>query len=161
MSWVHSRRNFLLFTPGVVALCSMAQGALAQNPPQGGSTTNPNSNRPAGSRGGAGGFGGGGSGGGGIAPGPGPAARDGDFKPGRASGMHDQDHTEPPSKPRKDLATDQKNMRQEVQQLVRNTQELKNALEQVGPKQRMPAELIGKTKEIEKLAHEIAALAKD
>jgi len=158
MSWVHSRRKFLLFAPAAVALFSMARNVFAQNPPQGGSATNPNSNRPAGN---GGGFGGGGYGAGGTAPGPGPAARDGDFKPGKVSGMHDKDHSEPPSKPRKDLTADQKSMREEVQQLVRDTQELKNAIEQVGPKQRLPGELIGKTKEIEKLAHEIAALAKD
>jgi hypothetical protein len=96
-----------------------------------------------------------------MAPGPGPTARDGDFKPGKLTGMRDKDHTEPPAKPRKDLAADQKSMREEVVQLVRDTQELKKSIEQVGPKQPLPAELIGNTREIEKLAHEIAALAKD
>lgn len=155
MSWVHSRRNFLKFAPPTFALFSLARSVAAQNPPQGGTTTNPNSNRPAGSGGGGGGLGGGG-----IAPGPGPAAHDGEFKPGRVTGMHDRDHTEPPAKPRKDLAADQKSMRQEVQQLARDTEELKKAIEQIGPKQTLSVELIGKTREIEKLAHEIAALAK-
>jgi hypothetical protein len=75
--------------------------------------------------------------------------------------MRDKSKTEPPAKPRKDLAADQKSMRGEVQQLARDAQELKNAIEQVGPMQALPTELIGKTKEIEKLAHEIATLAKD
>jgi len=157
MSRDHSRRNFLLLAPGALTLLSVAPGIDAQNPPQGGSTTNPTSNRPA-SSGGGGGFGGGGSGGGGLPPGP--AGHDGDFKPGKISGMHDKDHNEPPAKPRKDLAADQKNMRTEVQQLVRDTQELKKALEQIGAKQPLSEELIGKTKEIEKLAREIAVLAK-
>lgn len=160
MSWVHSRRNFLSLAPGTVALFSVARGVLALNPPQAGATNNPNTNRPVGSGGAGGGFGGGGSGGG-IAPGPGPAARDGDFQPGRVTGMRDKSKTEPPAKPRKDLAADQKSMRGEVQQLARDAQELKNAIEQVGPMQALPTELIGKTKEIEKLAHEIATLAKD
>jgi hypothetical protein len=51
-------------------------------------------------------------------------------------------------------------MRDDVRQLVRDTQELKTAVEQGGPKQSLSAEMIGKTKEIEKLAHNIAALAK-
>jgi hypothetical protein len=151
---VHSRRKFLVLAPGTVALFSMVRGVLAQNPPQGGGTANPNTNRPASAVGG-------GFGGGGIAPGPGPAARDGDFKPGKLTGMRDMYHSEPPAKPRKDLAADQKSMRGEVQQLARDAQELKNAIEQVGPMQALPTELIGKTKEIEKLAHEIATLAKD
>ena len=153
MSRVHSRRNFLLFTSAAVAFFSMARGVFAQNPPQGGQSGNPNPNRPLG-MGGGGGFGGGGMA-------PGPAARDGDFKPGKVSGTHDKDRPEPPPKPRKDLAADQKSMRNEVQQLVRDTQELKKAIEHVGPKQQLSVELVGKTKEIEKLAHEIAALAKD
>jgi hypothetical protein len=152
MSRVHSRRNFLLFAPAAVAPFFMARGVFAQNPPQGGQSGNPNPNRPLGI-GGGGGFGGG-------AMAPGPAARDDDFKSGKVSGTHDKNHAEPPPKPRKDLAADQKSMRNEVQQLVRDTQELKKAIEQVGPKQQLYVELVGKTKEIEKLAHDIAALAK-
>lgn len=156
MSRVHSRRKFLLFAPGAVALFSMAQSAHAQNPPQGGSTTNPTTNKPVG--GGGGGFGGGG-GGGGLAPGP--AGHDGSFQPGRVTGMRDKSKTDTPTKPRKDLAADQKSMRDEVEHLVRDTQELKKAIDEFGPTQRLSADLIGKTKEIEKLAHDIAALAKD
>jgi len=143
----------LLFAPGVVALFSMARSALAQNPPQGGPTTNPNMNKPVGSGGGGGGFGGGGMA-------PGPAAHNGDVQPGRVTGMRDKSKTDTPDKPRKDLAADQKSMRDEVQQLVRDTQELKKAIEQVEPKQALSPEMIGKTKEIEKLARDIAALAK-
>ena len=153
MSRQHSRRNFLMFASGTLTLLSVAPRIAAQNPPQGGSTTNPNPNRPPNLGGGGGGFGGGGL------P-PGPAGHDGDFKPGKVTGMRDKDHTEPPAKPRKDLAADQKSMRNEVQQLVRETQELKQALEQVVPKLQISAEMIDKTKEIEKLAREIAALAK-
>lgn len=155
MSWVHSRRDFLKFAPGTLTLFFIAPAIAAQNPPQGSSTTNTNPNRPPNPGAGSGG---GGFGGGGLPPGP--AGHEGDFKPGRVTGMRDKDHTEPPAKPRKDLAEDQKSMRNEVQQLVRDTQDLKKALEQIGPKQALPGELIGKTKEIEKLARDIAALAK-
>jgi hypothetical protein len=149
MSPDQSRRNFLKFAPGTIALLSMAQAVLAQNPPQGGS--NPTGNRPPGSGGGGGGFGHGMS--------PGPAGHDGDFQPGKV-GTHDHDKVEVPRKPRKDLVADQKSMREDVQQLVRTTQELKNAMEGFGPKRPLSAEMIGKTKEIEKLAHDIAELAK-
>jgi hypothetical protein len=152
MSPDYSRRNFLKFAPGAIALFSMVQGALAQNPPQGGSTTNPTGGRPP-SYGGGGGFGGGGR------P-PGPAGHDGEFQPGNADGMGKHEKVEVPHKPRKDLAADQKSMREDVQQLVRNTQELTKAMEGYGPKQPLSAEMIGKTKEIEKLAHDIAELAK-
>jgi hypothetical protein len=149
MSRVHSRRNILLFAPGAVALSLVARGVFAQNPPLGGQTiNNPIANRP------------GGAGGGGVAPGPGPAVRGGDFEPGKAGGMNDKAHSDPPPNPRKDLAADQRSMRGEVQQLVRDTQELKNAIEQLGPKQPLPAELIGKTRGIEKLARDIVVLAK-
>jgi hypothetical protein len=74
--------------------------------------------------------------------------------------MHNHEKVEVPRKPRKDLAADQKSMREDVQQLVRNTQELTKALEGFGPKQPLSVEMIGKTKEIEKLAHDIAELAK-
>jgi hypothetical protein len=147
MSPDRSRRNFLKFAPGAVALLSMAQTAFAQNPPQG----NPPSNRPPGS---------GGGGGYGHGMGVGPAGHDGDFQPGRVEGTHTHDKVEVPRKPRKDLAADQKSMREDVQQLVRTTQELTKAMEGFGPKQSLSAELIGKTKEIEKLAHDIAELAK-
>jgi hypothetical protein len=153
MSPDHSRRNFLKFVPGAIALFSVARTALAQNPPQGGGTTNPTGVRPPSSGGGGGGFGGGGR------P-PGPAGHDGDFQPGKADGTYAHDKVEVPRKPRKDLAADQKSMREEVQQLVRTTQELKKAMEGFGPKQPLSAEMIGKTKEIEKLAHDIAELAK-
>ena len=149
MSPDHSRRNFLKFAPGAIALFSIVQTAFAQNPPQG----NPPSNRPPGS-------GGGGGGGFGHGMPPDPAGRDGDFQPGRVEGTHAHDKVEVPRKPRKDLAADQKSMREDVQQLVRTTQELKNAMEGFGSKQSLSAEMIGKTKEIEKLAHDIAELAK-
>ncbi len=155
MSWVHSRRNFLKFAPPTFALLSLARSVAAQNPPQGGATTNPNTNKQAGA--GGGGFGGGGGGGG---MGPGPAAHDGDFQPGRVTGMRDKSKTDTPAKPRKDLAADQRSMKDEVQRLVRDTQELKQGIEEIGPKQPLTLELIGKTKEIEKLAHDIAALTR-
>ena len=91
---------------------------------------------------------------------PGPAGHDGDYQPGRVGGAHEHDKVEVPRQPRKNLAADQKSMREDVQQLVRTTQELKNAMEGFGPKQPLSAEMIGKTKEIEKLAHDIAELAK-
>jgi hypothetical protein len=148
MSPGHSRRNFLKLAPATVALLSIARRVLAQNLPPGG-PANPTSKQNSGS---GGGFGGG-------MP-PGPAAHNGDFDPGKVSSIHDKAKTEPPSKPRKDLAADQKSMREEVQQLVRDTQDLKNAVEQFGSAQQLSPELVGKTKEIEKLAHDIAALAK-
>jgi hypothetical protein len=74
--------------------------------------------------------------------------------------MGDKQHLDHPAKPKKDLAANQKSMREDVQQLVRTTQELKKAMEGFAPKQPLSAEMIGKTKEIEKLAHDIAELAK-
>ena len=118
MSSDRSRRNFLKFAPGAIALFSLARTALAQNPPQG---NNPPTNRPPGS-GGGGGYGGGGT------P-PGPAGHDGDYQPGRIGGSHAHDKVEVPRQPRKNLAADQKSMREDVQQLVRNTQELQKAIE--------------------------------
>jgi hypothetical protein len=153
MSPDRSRRNFLKFAPGAIALFSMAQIVLAQNPPQGGATTTPPNNKPSGSAGG-------GNGGYGHGMSPGPAGHDGDFQPGRVGGAHEHDKVEVPRKPRKNLAADQKSMREDVQQLVRSTQELKKAMEAFGPKQSLSADIIGKTKEIEKLAHDIAELAK-
>jgi hypothetical protein len=150
----HSRRNFLKFAPGTIALFSIAQSALAQNPPAGGATANPNNNHPSGSGGGGGG---GGFGGGRSA---GPAGHDGDFQPGKVTGMGDRQHLDHPAKPKKDLAANQKSMREDVQQLVRSTQELKKAIEEFGPQRALSADMIGKTKEIEKLAHDIAELAK-
>jgi hypothetical protein len=47
-----------------------------------------------------------------------------------------------------------------VQRLALDTQELSKAIAQFAPKQALSAELVGKTKEIEKLAHDIAELAK-
>ncbi len=91
---------------------------------------------------------------------PGPAEHDGEFQPGRVGGAHELDKVEVPRKPRKNLAADQKSMREDVQELVRSTQELKKAMEAFGPKQSLSADMIGKTKEIEKLAHDIAELAK-
>jgi hypothetical protein len=152
MSPDRSRRNFLKFAPGAIALFSMARTALAQNPPTSGTTSNPPSNRPPGASSGNGGYGHG-------MP-PGPAGHDGDYQPGKVGGAHEHDKVEVPRKPRKNLAADQKTMREDVQQLVRTTQELKNAMEGFGPKQPLSAEMIGKTKEIEKLAHDIAELAK-
>jgi hypothetical protein len=152
MTLDHSRRNFLKFAPGTVALFSMARSIFAQNPPPGGATTIPTGTKPSGSGGGGGGYGGG------MAPGP--AGHDGDFHPGRVTGMGDKQHLDKPAKPKKDLAAEQKSMREDVQQLVRSTQELKKALEGFGPKQPLSVDMIGKTKEIEKLAHDIAELAK-
>ena len=136
--------------PGTVTLLSIVRGVLAQNPPPGG-PANP-TNRPNVGSGGSGGLGGG-------IP-PGPAAHNGDFDPGKISEVRDARKSEPPTKLRKNLAADQKSMRDDVRQLVRDTQELRNAIEQFGPAQTLSVELIGKTKEIEKLAHYIAVLAK-
>jgi hypothetical protein len=151
MSPDRSRRNFLKFAPGAIALFSMAETALAQNPPPPPSGTGATSSNPR-PPGGGGGYGGG------MATGP--AAHDGDYQPGRVGGAHEHDKVETPLKPRKNLAADQRSMREDVQQLVRDTQELKKALEGFGPKQQLSAEMIGKTKQIEKLAHDIAELAK-
>jgi hypothetical protein len=74
--------------------------------------------------------------------------------------MHDKDKAEPPRKPRKDLAADQKSLREEVLQLVRDTQELQKAVEQSAGNPRLSATMQDKTKEIERLAHNIATLAK-
>jgi predicted RNase H-like nuclease (RuvC/YqgF family) len=118
-----------------------------------GSQTGPSQSSPHGGFGGSGGSGG-------QSPPPGPAQKSGDYQPVTISGSHDKDKGEPPRKPRKDLAADQKDLRNEVRQLVRDTEELKKAVEQFGPEQSLSAELVGKTKEIEKLAHDIATLAK-
>lgn len=159
MSPDHSRRNFLKYAPGALFLLTAARTTNAQRPPTQGpamnpgsgnsadATASPSNNRP-------------GGGGGGSGQGPGPAQHSGDYQPPTISGPQDKHKNDPPRKPRKDLAADQKSLRDDVRQLVRDTQELKKAVEQGGPKQSLSAEMIGKTKEIEKLAHNIAALAK-
>jgi hypothetical protein len=94
--------------------------------------------------------------------GPGPAQKGGDYQPPTISGPYDKkkDKDPAPKKPRKDLAADQKTLRDEVQRLALDTQELSNAVAQFGPKQALSSALVDKTKEIEKLAHDIAELAK-
>jgi hypothetical protein len=92
--------------------------------------------------------------------GPGPAQHGGDYQPPTISGPYDRKKDPAPKKPRKDLAADQKTLRDDVKQLALDTQELNKAIAQFGPKQALPAELVGKTKEIEKLAHDIAVIAK-
>jgi hypothetical protein len=58
------------------------------------------------------------------------------------------------------LEADQKSLRDEVRQLVQDSQELKNAVERAGLKEPLSAEMVSRTKEIEKLARSIATLAK-
>lgn len=146
----HSRRNFLRYVPGAFLLfasagTARALPALQQTPPttsSGSAPVHPTNNSGMG--------------------GPGPAQHGGDYQPQTISGPYDRkkDKDPAPHKPRKDLAADQKTLRDEVRQLAMDTQELSKAIAQTGPTQALPAELVGKTKEIEKLAHDIAVLAK-
>ena len=140
----HSRRNFLRYSSGAFLLITSARTAVAQQTP-------PPSPRPVSPAGG--GMGG---------PPPGPAQKAGDYQPPTLSGPFDRkrDKDPAPRKPRKDLAADQKTLRDDVQRLAMETQELTRAISEFGPKQALSAELVGKTKEIEKLAHDIAELAK-
>jgi hypothetical protein len=158
----HSRRNFLRYVPGALFVLTAAQTTSAQRPGQGSSINpgsgNPVDAQPSTSHGGLGG----GGGVGGQTPPPGPAQKNGDYQPPTLEGPHDKskDKDPAPHKPRKDLAADQKTLRDEVQRLALDTQELNNAVAQFGPRQALSVELVGKTKEIEKLARDIAALAK-
>jgi hypothetical protein len=155
-----SRRNFFRYVPGTFLLITAARNVAAlrapqqspQNPPTGGV-------QPPHPMGG----GNGGSGGIGPGPGPGPAQHGGDYTMPTIVGPHDrrQDEKDPaPHRPRKNLVDDQKTLRDEVLRLVSDTRELNKAVAQFGPRQALSAEMVGKTKEIEKLAHDIAELAK-
>jgi len=145
----HSRRNFFSYISGAFLAITAARSADALPAPQ---QTPPTSNGPQPTNH---------QNGGGMG-GPGPAQHGGDYQPPTISGPYDRkkDKDPAPKKPRKDLAADQKTLRDDVQRLALDTQELSKAIAQFGPKQALPAELVDKTKEIERLAHDIAELAK-
>jgi hypothetical protein len=147
-----SRRKFFRYVPGTVLLITAARNAVAMRAPQQNAGTPPLSH-PVNL---------GGGNGAGTGQGPGPAQHGGEHDPGTISGAYDRrkDKDPAPKQPRKDLAADQKTLRDDVQRLALDSQELNKAIAQFGPKQALPAELVGKTKEIEKLAHDIAELAK-
>ncbi len=105
-------------------------------------------------------FPGGGGIGGGTGQGPSPAQHGGDIQPQTISRPDRKNQDPAPSKPRKNLAADQRSLRDEVRQLVQDSQELKKAVERASAKQPLSAEMLSKTEEIERLAHNIAALAK-
>ena len=158
MSSARSRRDFLTYIAGfTIPLLAGARRLVAMPPPKQNPPMNqgnpsqappahpsPNSN---------------GTGGGNIGPGPGPAQHGGDYQPVNISRPEDKSKNPAPRKPRKDLDADQKILRDEVRQLVLDSHDLKKAVEAASG-QTLTAELIGKTKEIEKLAHNIAVLAK-
>ncbi len=139
------RRNFLRYASGAFLLFTAARNTVALRAPQ---QTPPPSPHPVSPGGGTGG--------------PGPAQHGGDYRPPTLSGTYDRNKGKDPAprQPRKDLAADQKSLRDDVQRLAMETQELTRAISEFGPKQTLSAELVGKTKEIEKLAHDIAELAK-
>ena len=149
----HSRRNFFGYVSGAFLLIAAVRNADASPAPQQSSGTQPPAHPP---------IGGGGSGGGGGFGGPGPAQKGGDYQPPTISGPYDRkkDRDPAPKKPRKDLVADQKTLRDDVQQLALDTQELSKAIAEFGPKQALSPDLVTKTREIEKLAHDIAELAK-
>lgn len=146
----HSRRNFFKYVPGVFLAIASARNAAALSAPQQAPPTTSNGAQPPNHQS-SGGMGG-----------PGPAQHGGDYQPPTLSGPYDRkkDKDPAPKKPRKDLDADQKTLRGDVQQLALDTQELSKAIAQFGPRQALPADLVGKTKEIERLAHDIAELAK-
>jgi hypothetical protein len=145
----HSRRNFLRYVPGVFLLASAARNVAALSAPQQSPPTTGNGAQPPNHQSNSG------------QP-PGPAQHAGDYEPPTLSGTHDRSNDKDPAprKPRKDLAADQKLLRDEVQRLALDAQELSKAVAQFGPKQPLTADLVGKTKEIERLARDIAVLAK-
>ena len=150
-----SRRNFFGYVSGAFLLITAARNANASPAPEqtSGAQSPPPLHPPMGN---------GGSGGGGGIGGPGPAQKGGDYQPPTISGPYDRkkDRDPAPKKPRKDLAADQKTLRDDVRRLALDSQELNKAIAQFGPKQVLPADLVDKTKEIERLAHDIAELAK-
>jgi hypothetical protein len=159
MSSHPSRRAFLTYAPGAAFVVLTAFGkafAFAsplQNPTTNqGNTGQPSSTHPS--------LGGGAYGGGGMHQGPGPAQHNGETASQTVTRPDDKKKDPAPRKPRKNLEADQKSLRDEVRQLVQDSHELKNAVEQAGLKEPMSAEMVSKTKEIEKLAHDIATLAK-
>jgi hypothetical protein len=166
MNQDHSRRNFLRYVPGAFFLLSAASSATAQHSSQGSAmnpgnpgTTTPVSGGSSMGGSGGGGFGGGGNGGGGGGGmGPDPAHHDGDVQTPKPLGKPDK--AKEPAKPKKDLAADQKSLREQVQKLVSDTRDLKAAIEQAEARKPLSAGMLDKTKEIEKLAHNIATLAK-
>jgi hypothetical protein len=149
----HSRRNFFGYVSGAFLLLTAARNVDASTAPEQTSGTQPPAHPP---------MGGGGSGGGGGMGGPGPAQKGGDYQPPTISGTYDRkkDRDPAPKKPRKDLVADQKTLRDDVHRLALDTQELSKAIAEFRPKQALSTDLVTKTKEIEKLAHDIAELAK-
>jgi hypothetical protein len=149
-----SRRNFFRFVPAPFLLITAARNVIALRAAQQNLPPNPGNGAhpvlPGGGYGGSGGMG------------PGPAQHSGDYQPPTISGPFDKNKDKNPAAhiPRKDLAKDQKSLRDEVLRLVSDTQELNKAVAQFGPRQPLSSDLVGKTKEIEKLAHDIAELAK-
>jgi hypothetical protein len=152
----HSRRNFFGFVSGAFLLITSARNAVASPTPQQSSGTQQPPRSPMGNGGGGTGGGGGGIGG------PSPSQKGGDYQPPTLSGSYDRkkDKDPAPKNARKDLVADQKTLRDDVQRLALDTQELRQAIAEFGPKQALSPDLVTKTKEIERLAHEIAELAK-
>jgi hypothetical protein len=159
MSSHPSRRAFLTYVPGAVCFVLSAFGrsfgfaSPLQNPTTNqGNSGQPTSTHPS--------LGGGGYGGGGVHQGPGPAQHNGETAAQTVTRPDDKKKDPAPRKPRKNLEADQKSLRDEVQQLVQDSHELKNAVERAGLLNPMPAEMVSKTREIERLARDIAILAK-
>ena len=144
MSSDRSRRAFLRYAPGGALLFwTASRNTDALIPPQQNPTMNQGSgNQSTSSHPSPGGAGIG------PGPGPGPAQHGGDYQPQTFPPPDRKNQDPAPRKPRKNLAADQRSLRDEVLQLVRDSQELKKAVEQVGPKQPLSAEMVSKTKEI-------------
>lgn len=68
--------------------------------------------------------------------------------------------TNPLTVPRRSLTDAQKNMRLNVEQLAKMAEELKQDVEKTDSTKVLSLEMVRKSQEIEKLAHQIAALAK-
>jgi hypothetical protein len=158
MTWHPSRRAFLKYAPGGALFVLTASGTafVSATPLQNPTTNQGNTGQPGTVHPPLGG----GYGGGGMHQGPGPAQHNGETESQTVTRPDDKKKDPAPRRPRKNLEADQKSLRDEVRQLVQDSQELKNAVERAGLKEPLSAEMVSRTKEIEKLARSIATLAK-
>jgi hypothetical protein len=161
MSLDSSRRFFLRIVPGAIAGL-VAFRAFAHAQPQGQSTNG--QAIPKGSSGN------GGSGAGGMVKPPAPSGtEDGTLTPSPDStvapppGPRHAAHSDPPPAPKADpklLAANQTGIKTNVKRLAELAEELKKQVEETDATKVLSLDLIKKSQEIEKLAHQIATLAR-
>lgn len=160
-----SRRIFLRIIPGAVAGL-LAFKAFAHEPPTGQATNGSTTPPPSKTNGG-----GGGSGGGLPKAPPMPGTEDGSLAPAQDStkalpptqNSHDRTQAVIPAAPKADpklLKENQSGIKTNVDKLAELAGELKKQVDETDATKVLSLDLIKKSQEIEKLAHQIATLAR-